>query len=394
MFFSVCKGIVSDHISKRSGVKMGTTENRIERLRKQLQKEKVDTLLILIEENRRYLSGFTGEDGQFDESAGALLISRDALVLATDSRFETQARQEAPAYEVVVYQKGLVKELPAMLKALKARRIGFESRRMSHEMHSKISQEIENSGLSVELVPTLEMVESLRLIKDEAEIEALRNAVDVAESAFKSFLETIEPGILEIDAAWALEKRMRESGAQSLSFPVIAASGPNSALPHAIPGKRAFKENEPLLFDWGARLNGYCSDMTRMVFIKNPNEEFQRIFNIVYDAQQKAIDAIRPGMSTREVDAIARDHIEKNGYKGYFGHGLGHGVGLAVHEPPSLSPTPERERTISENMVFTVEPGIYIPDKGGVRLENMVVVRSNGAESLNQLEIRMDMISS
>jgi len=376
------------------GVQMGAIENRVGELRKKLQNEKIDTFLVLIEENRRYLSGFTGEDAQFDESAGALLITSDSLVLATDSRFETQAGRESPGYEVVTYKKGLVKALPGMLKSMKTRRLGFESRRMSYEMYSNILQAIEESGLSVELVPTLEMVESLRLIKDEDEIRALCEAVGVAEAAFKNFLETLEPGIFETDAAWTLERRMREGGAQSLSFPVIAASGPNSALPHAIPERRAFRESEPLLFDWGAKLNGYCSDMTRMVFLKDPDEAFKRIFNTVYEAQQKAIDAIRPGMTTRQVDAVARSHIEKNGYKGYFGHGLGHGVGLAVHEAPSLSPTPQRERTIAENMVFTVEPGIYIPDKGGVRLENMVVVRGNGAEPLNRLEIRMDMISS
>jgi len=386
--------MISNRINKIMGVQMGAIENRVGELRKKLQNEKIDTFLVLIEENRRYLSGFTGEDAQFDESAGALLITSDSLVLATDSRFETQAGRESPGYEVVTYKKGLVKALPGMLKSMKTRRLGFESRRMSYEMYSNILQAIEESGLSVELVPTLEMVESLRLIKDEDEIRALCEAVGVAEAAFKNFLETLEPGIFETDAAWTLERRMREGGAQSLSFPVIAASGPNSALPHAIPERRAFRESEPLLFDWGAKLNGYCSDMTRMVFLKDPDEAFKRIFNTVYEAQQKAIDAIRPGMTTRQVDAVARSHIEKNGYKGYFGHGLGHGVGLAVHEAPSLSPTPQRERTIAENMVFTVEPGIYIPDKGGVRLENMVVVRGNGAEPLNRLEIRMDMISS
>jgi len=371
---------------------MGPIENRIERFRKNLQKEKIDTFLVLIEENRRYLSGFTGEDTQFDESAGALLITAEALILATDSRFEIQAKQEASAYEVVVYQKGLVKGLPGMLKTLKTRRLGFESRRMSHEIYTRISQELETNNVSVEMVPHFEMVESLRLIKDDNEIAAIREAVQLAESAFIEFCKTFETGTMEIDAAWDLEKQMREAGAQSLSFPVIAASGPNSALPHAIPGKRFLKKNEPFLFDWGARLNGYCSDMTRTVCLGKPDAEFKNIFNIVYDAQQKAIDAIRPGITTRQVDAIARNHIEENGYKGYFGHGLGHGVGLAVHEPPSLSPIPEREKTIVENMVFTVEPGIYIRDKWGVRLENMVVVGKNGAEVLNKLEIRMDMI--
>ena len=369
---------------------MGAIENRIARLRKKFQAENIDAFLVLIEENRRYLSGFTGEDTQFDESAGALLITADTLILATDSRFEIQAKQEAPDYDVVLYQTGLIKALPNLLASLKTRRLGFENRRMSHEIYFRILRELEKNNRSVELVPFVEMVESLRLIKDENEIEAIRDAVYLAEDAFKAFIKTIETGVVETDAAWALEKGMREGGAQSISFPVIAASGPNSALPHAIAGRRTFQEKEPLLFDWGAKLNGYCSDMTRTVFFEYPDEEFKKIFNTVYDAQQKAIDAIRPGITTCEVDAVARNHIAEKGYNGYFGHGLGHGVGLAVHEAPSLSPVAEREKTLSENMVFTVEPGIYIPGRGGVRLENMVVVRSDGHEVFNQLAIRMD----
>jgi len=372
---------------------MGAIENRIENLRQQLKSEHLDTFLVLIEENRFYLSGFTGEDTQFDESAGALLITPDASVLATDSRYEIQARQESPACDIVVYQKGLIKELPGILKSLKTRRLGFESRRMTHEMYARISRELEQSGLSVELVPTLEMVETLRLIKDEDEIKAIRQAVDLAESAFREFVAILAPGLDEKTAAWELEKLMREAGAQSLSFPVIAASGANSALPHAIPASREFQATEPLLFDWGARLNGYCSDMSRTLFMETPDSGFKKIFTTVLDAQQKAIDAIKPGMSTREIDAIARDHIAKKGFEGYFGHGLGHGVGLAVHEAPSLGPVAEKEKIISENMVFTVEPGIYLPDKGGVRLENMVVVRRHGAEVFNQLEIHTDKAS-
>lgn len=374
----------------------GITGDRIQNLRQKMKSASpepdVDTFLVLIEENRRYLSGFTGEDGQYDESAGALLISADACILATDSRYDTQARQECPGYEVHVYQKGLAKELPEILKRLKTRRLGFESRRLSYDGYSKIVEQLDQSGLSIELVPTLEMVETLRLIKDESEIEAIRKAVHLAESAFTDLIQTeLVPGAAENHVAWELEKRMREAGAQSVSFPVITASGPNSALPHAIAGSRVFQSAEPLLFDWGARLDGYCSDMSRTVFLDPPDESLKKIYTTVYDAQQKAIEAIRPGKTTCEIDAIARSHIEEKGYKGCFGHGLGHGVGLAVHEAPSLSPITERDRTISENMVFTVEPGIYIPDKGGVRLENMVVVRSHGAEVFNHLPIRMDM---
>lgn len=368
-------------------------ESRIQKLRQKLQSEDLDAFLVLIQENRRYLSGFTAEDGQYDESSGALIVTGEALILATDSRFESQARQEAPGWDVLVYQKGLVKELPEIARSLKFRRLGFETRRMTHEIHSRICKELDDSGLSVELVPCLEMVETLRLVKDETEIRALDDAVALAESAFSEFLQGGKiDGAAETEAAWELEKRMREKGAEAIAFPVIAASGPNAALPHAIPQERRFGGNDPLLFDWGARLTGYCSDMSRTLFLREPEPEFQKIFTAVYDAQQKAIDAIRPGIGTCAIDAAAREHINACGYKGCFGHGLGHGVGLAVHETPSLSPVAEREKTICENMVFTVEPGIYIPGRGGVRLENMVVVRSHGAEVFNKLQIRMDML--
>src|SRR6056297_2236728 len=286
MFFFMCKAMISNRINKIMGVQMGAIENRVGELRKKLQNEKIDTFLVLIEENRRYLSGFTGEDGQYDESAGALLISADACILATDSRYDTQARQECPGYDVHVYQKGLAKELPEILKRLKTRRLGFETRRLSYDGYKKIRKQLDQSGLSLELIPTLEMVETLRLIKDETEIKAIRKAVHLAESAFTDLIQTeIVAGAAENHVAWELEKRMREAGAQSLSFPVITASGPNSALPHAIPGSRRFEAAEPLLFDWGARLDGYCSDMTRTVFLEPPDETLKKIYTTVYDAQ-------------------------------------------------------------------------------------------------------------
>jgi Xaa-Pro aminopeptidase len=371
---------------------MGAVENRIKGLLRKMEEENLDAFLVLAEENRRFLSGFTGEDTQLDESAGALLIARDARILATDSRYETQARAECPDFDVAVYTRGLAKELPEILKRLSTRRLGFESRRITHELYTKIREELETAGLSsIELIAFLEMTDALRIRKEEDEIRAIREAVELAESAFSDFLENaVARGTAEKDAAWALEKRMREAGAQSVSFPVIAASGPNSALPHAIPGDRTFQAGEPLLFDFGARLNGYCSDMTRTVFLEKPDETFRKIFTIVHDAQLKAIETIRPGRSTREVDAAARDHIAAHGCKEYFGHGLGHGVGLAVHEAPSLSPVAEKEKILAENMVFTVEPGIYIPGSGGVRLENIVVVRSHGAEVLNRMPVPLD----
>jgi Xaa-Pro aminopeptidase len=351
--------------------------------------EKLDAFLVLFQENRQYLSGFTGEDTQFDESAGALIIGHDTQILATDSRYELQAKKEATGYEVFCYQKGLAAELPSILAQLSPLRVGFESRRISHDQFFKIKKELDSKNSSAELVPIADIVDGLRLIKDENEINAIKEAITLAESAFEKTIQWLKPGICEREAAWELEKNMRSAGAQSVSFPVIAAFGKNSALPHAIPGEARLQTNEPILFDWGVKLNGYCSDTTRTFIWNEPDGQFKKIFTIVHDAQQKAIESIRPGIRTKQIDDIARGHIESKGFKEYFGHGLGHGVGLAIHESPSISPLDERDMEINKNMVFTVEPGIYLPDWGGVRLENMVRVTDDGAEILNRLETKM-----
>ena len=362
-----------------------TIEKRVERLRKAIAENNIDTLMVLVEENRRYLSGFTGEDTQFDESAAALFITDNKLLLATDSRNDMQAENEAPLYEIICYKKGLAKELPDIINTLNTKRLGFESVRMSYMQYNKIRKELSSSNIDIELVEADDIMECLRIVKERSEIEELKKALIIAESAFNDFIEkTIEPGMTEKEAAWLLEKNMREAGADSVSFPIIVASGPNSALPHAIPGNRKFKTGEPILFDWGAKLNGYCSDISRTLVIGSPDDRFKKIFKTVLDAQLKAIDVIRPGISSKAVDKIARNHIDSMGYKNKFGHGLGHGIGLAVHEPPRISPL--KDTLLEKHMVFTVEPGIYMPGWGGVRLENMVFVTENGVEIMNSLD--------
>lgn len=359
-------------------------ENRLTRLRKTLADKNIDTFLVIVEENRRYLSGFKGEDTQFDESAGALFITDTKLILATDSRFILQAENEAPFYEIYCYKEGLAKALPDILNLLNTKRLGFESVRMSVMEYEKYTKQLKSFNLNIELVPTDNIVENLRVIKDQVEIETIQQALLLAESVFKNFTETIKPGMTEREAAWSMEKSLREQGADALSFPTIVASGPNSALPHAMPGYRKFEKCEPILFDWGARLNGYCSDISRTLVIGKPDDRFKTVYQTVLDAQQMAIDAIRPGMSSKAVDEIARSHIEAKGFKDNFSHGLGHGVGLAVHEPPRISPL--KDETLMPGMVFTVEPGIYIPGWGGVRLENMVLVKQDGVKVLNRLD--------
>ncbi len=360
-----------------------TIAHRIEILRQVMAQRQLDALLVLIGENRRYLSGFSAEDNGFDESSGALLIGAEQLILATDSRFEIQARQEAPGYAVRIYTKGLALELPALLAEIRPRRLGFESRRLSVDQHSKIVAQLARADLAAELVPVAELVENQRVIKSETEIEATRAALAIAESVFARLIGTLSPGMTEKQIAWALDRGLHEAGAEDLSFPTIVAGGPNSALPHAIPADRPVGAGEPLLFDWGVRLNGYCSDTSRTIVLGEAGNRFQHVYQTVREAQQKAIAAIRPGVAAREVDAVARDHIAASGYAGKFGHGLGHGTGLAIHEGPRLSPL--SDTILAPGMLVTVEPGVYIEGWGGVRLENQVVVRQDGAEELNSL---------
>lgn len=356
---------------------------RLDKVRQAMTACQIDTLMVSVAENRRYVSGFTAEDGGFDESSGVLLIGAAHQILATDSRFDLQARAEARGWDVVCYAKGLIEELPGLLSRLGTRCLGFEALRLSVKDHQKIGAKIAEAGLPVKLVAVEEVVETLRVIKGEPEIEATARALAVAETAFADTLKVLAPGMTEIQAAWALEARIREAGAQSLSFPVICAAGPNAALPHAVPSNRPIEQGEPVLFDWGARLNGYCSDTSRTIWMGEPDQRFLDVYGTVLEAQARAIAAIREGVSSRHVDSLARDYIAEKGFKGLFGHGLGHGTGLAIHEAPRLSPL--RDTGLRAGMIVTVEPGIYIAGWGGVRIENQVVVREDGAQVLNRL---------
>lgn len=359
--------------------------HRLEKVRTGLKDADIDTLLVQVEENRWYLSEFSGKDGQFDESAGALIINESQQVLATDSRYITQAQQEATGFRVIRYEKGLTTALPDILKEMGTQRLGFESARMSFQQFQRLNTELTKQNANVSLVPVEDLVETIRMVKEPIEIEAIRQSLAISERAFQTILEGLVPGITEKEIAWALEKELRDSGAQGLAFPPIIAAGPNGALPHAIASDKKITEEEPVLFDWGARCDMYCSDISRTIVLGKKDKRYDDIYKIVLDAQAMAIEAIKPGASGQAVDNIARNYIANKGFRDYFGHGLGHGVGLATHEKPSLSPF--RPVTLEAGMVITVEPGIYIPGWGGIRLENMILVEANGATILNRLPL-------
>ena len=356
-------------------------KKRIVAVRSRLAEQNLDALMVSVQENRYYLSGFTGEDTQFDESAGALIIDKDRLVLATDGRYDTQARDEVDGFEIVVYKKGLEQELPAIVNDLGLERIGFESVRMAYKNHAACVKALADDAPEATLVPTENLVEDLRKIKSEDEIQRTIDALRLAERAFLQVLSTLRPGLTEKAVAWSMERAMRELGAQGLSFPVIVASGPNSALPHAIPSDRQIQPGEPILFDWGARYHEYCSDTTRTVVLGKPDDTFRKVFDTVVTARDNAAATIRKGASGTAVDRVARDYIESMGFAGKFTHSLGHGTGLAIHEAPRLSPV--KDERLETGMIVTVEPGIYLPGWGGIRMENQVVVTDDGARVLN-----------
>ena len=361
---------------------------RLERLRELISERKINGVLIVTDYNCRYLSGFTVEDHQFDEISAALIITENAQLLFTDSRFELQAHAEARDWDIIIYRQSLSDEIASHCNQLGIKTLGFESHRLTVQRFDEIHEKINKLKNPPNLIPVLDLVETLRVVKDDTEIDLTRKALHMAERAFTEVVKNIQPGMTEKEIAWDLEKRIRQAGADGLSFPSIVATGENSALPHAVPSERKLQKGEPLLIDWGCKIDGYCSDTTRTLVFGEPDDIFKRVHHCVLEAQKRAIEVIKAGVNGRMVDATARDYINGSGFEGKFGHGLGHGTGLAVHEGPRLSPI--RDDILKEGMIVTVEPGIYLPGWGGIRIEHQVIVRADGAEVMNDLSTTFD----
>lgn len=360
---------------------------RIEKIQATLRRKKLDALLVSQPENRRYLSGFSALDHGIGETAGVLLIpARGDSWLLTDFRFKLQAEAEAGFLHVGLYPKGLLALLREMLPALGIYTLGFESHYTLHSFAGKLYGLGEKIGLR--LVPTTDFVESQRLIKDEDEIDQLRAAVNLNEKVFQEVYLSIAPGQTEREIALVIESTMRQMGAESPSFNTIVATGSNCALPHAVPGDKRIGRGQPVMIDMGLILHGYCSDMTRTFVVGEPDDRYLAIHRLVRRAQLAAMEEIRAGVVAAKVDKRAREIIAAAGYGQAFGHSLGHGVGLAVHEEPRLSA--RNRKQLRAGMVVTVEPGIYILGWGGVRLENMVVVCEDGCELLNKNSTWLD----
>ncbi len=355
-------------------------QERITTLRGKLADISPDTLWIIQPENRRYLSGFKAEDGQLTESSGSLLINKTEALLLTDSRYTTAAQKEAVNFEVTTLKDGIVNGLPGLLSRLGTRNLGFEEDHLVWDLHRRLAKALKKCSPSVRLTPLKGIVGKMRMVKDRSEIRKMAASARLMSGILDEVIRTIEPGRTEVEIAWQIEGLVREAGADGLAFPSIVASGPNSALPHAVPTARKIRPQEPVTLDVGLRLDGYCCDMTRTVFLDTPGPLFKEIYRVVHRAQKTALLEVRSGTKSTVPDRTARTIIKDAGFGEYFGHSLGHGVGLATHEAPRLGP--RRPVPLRDGMVVTVEPGIYIPGKGGVRLEEMVVIEKKGPRIL------------
>jgi len=363
-------------------MKRSAFQTRVFAFREKLVDVPPDAAWIIQPENRRYLSGFKAEDAQLNESSGSLLINHKANFLITDSRYETEASKEAPDFEVTLFNKGLVEGLPGLIEPLGAKKLGFEEDHLTWGLHRHLNKKLRKLVSPVRLSPLNGLVEDMREVKDKEEIKAMAASARLMSEVLGKVIEKLTPDLSEKAIATQIEGLAREGGAEDLAFPSIVASGPNGALPHAVPTKRKLGVGRPVVLDVGLKLDGYCCDMTRTIFLGKPEPRFKKIYKVVRQAQLAALQEIRPGVKSTHPDSIARDIIKDAGFGDYFGHSLGHGVGLATHERPRLSP--QDPVLLKEGMVVTVEPGIYLPGKGGVRLEEMVVITKNGPRILTR----------
>ncbi len=319
--------------------------------------------------NIRWLSGYTGE--------GLLVIAEGVRAIVTDFRYTEQAEQQAPGFAVHMASQGAQYEIvEALLDGAGVQTVAFEDDAVTVRSYDAIRTAMPD----MRLVPANRKVEELRVYKDAAEIALIEKACQISGQAFEYILGVIKPGMTELAVRFELESAMYRFGAEKLAFDTIIATGANGSLPHAIPGERAIAPGDFLTMDFGARVDGYCADITRTIAVGSPSEDKVRVYETVLEAQLRALDAIKPGANCREVDDIARSFIHGAGYEGRFGHGLGHSLGLDIHEDPRLSPT--CDQVLAEGIVITDEPGIYLPGNCGCRIEDTVLVTQDGARRL------------
>jgi Xaa-Pro aminopeptidase len=352
-------------------------DNPIERLQKYIKYSSLDGFIITDIKNVYYLSKFTG-------SSGFIFLTQQRAFFFTDFRYKEQAYREVTDFEIIIENGKRISRLDKLIKELGIKKLGFESS-APYEFYEELKK------IAPEVVPQYGIVENIRKIKSEEEILKIREAIKRAEDAFLMIKPIIRPNKTEKEIALKMEIALKRLGCKSIPFDIIIASGKNAALPHARPTDKKIEKGDFVIIDWGGEADGYFSDMTRTLLMEGRDLSKKiEIYNIVNNAREKAIESIKIGLNTKKVDKIARDEIRKAGYGNFFGHGTGHGIGVDVHELPSLSRL--KGEKILKNMVFTIEPGIYIPELGGVRIEDMVLAGDKGGIVLTSLSRNLEII--
>ena len=352
---------------------------RVNKLREAMRERELTAMLITNPINRRYMTGFTG-------SAGYVLITEQEAYLLTDFRYMTQAPQQAKGFTVVEHGPKPMESVRELLASANIKEVGFEQDTVTFGTHSAYAEALQ----SIELKAVSGIVEQLRIFKDEDEIAVMQKAADLADATFSHVLQFVKPGMTEREVDLEMEFFMRKHGATSSSFDTIVASGERSAMPHGVASSKVIGQNELITFDFGALLDGYCSDLTRTIATGTPVPELRKIYDIVLEAQLHTLENLKPGMTGREADALARDIIAGYGYGDQFGHSTGHGLGMEVHEAPRLSKL--SDDVLKPGMVVTVEPGIYIDGLGGVRIEDDVVITETGIHILTKSDKKFNVI--
>ncbi|MGZ2415964.1 Xaa-Pro aminopeptidase [Staphylococcus caledonicus] len=339
--------------------------DKLTKVREILKQQNLDAIVILSDYNRRYLSGFTG-------TSGALVITSTQNQLITDFRYIEQATNQATNFEIVNRSAGLIDEIKSIITKLNLQRVGFEGHLISYDTYQSLNE------TSATFISIGEVIEEIRQIKSPDEIEKIKHAAKIVDDTYNYILEVAKAGMTEKELKALLESKMLHLGAEGPSFDTIVASGYRGALPHGVASDKVIEQGDMITLDFGAYYEGYCSDITRTFAIGEPDPKMKEIYNIVLESQIKAINEIKPGMTVQEADALSRDYIDAHGYGKEFGHSLGHGIGLDIHEGPLLSKN--AEGTIQVNNCVTIEPGIYVDGLGGVRIEDDILITENGCE--------------
>lgn len=351
--------------------------DRLKALRSRMAEASLDALMVTHAPDVRYLTDFPGEDSW-------AVVTPKTVHLISDSRFDEQINQSCPFVKKIIRTGPLTDALAELVGDLKIKALGFQADHITVRGLEQLQEKM-TKGL---FKSTHGWLVEQRAVKDATELRAIRRAIALHEQAYMQTMDQIRPGMSENEVATLLEYNMRWIGGEGPAFPTIIAIAANAALPHHIPGRTRVKANIPILIDSGTRANGYCSDITRVIALGGLSQKLTEVYKIVLEAQQAAIAKIKPGAKLKDVDAAARDVITDAGYGDYFGHGLGHGIGLEIHEQPSFSRTAEGE--LVENNVVTVEPGIYLPGVGGIRIEDDVLVSARGHRKLTTLPNDLD----